>query len=265
MKNSKNPLNGKNIIITRSQDKISEVQNKFNEQGARILDFPTLIINYPDNLEPLDSALANINSFHWIIFSSSNGIKFLQKRLAEKNSSLNQFISNIKIAVVGEKTLKTLNELGIKANFVPPDFIAESLINHFPHSVNGLSILLPRVQTGGRDIISTEFKNAGARVVEVAAYESRCPNSIPKNTIHAIKQNKVDAILFSSGKTVKNAAYLLEKYFGKCWASYFDNVKILSIGPQTSLSCMEIFGRVDKQANIYTFEGLLDATLELFG
>ena len=258
------PLDQRNIIITRSREGILDIKKIFITKGAKIYDFPAISIGEPDDLNPLDEALNQINDFHWIIFSSSNGIKFVDKRLKYFNSSLKECSKKTKIAVVGEKTAITLDDFGIKADFIPPEFVAESLIDNFPISGYGLRVFVPRVQTGGRDLISDQFRKAGSRVFEVAAYETRCPDSIPADTIDLISNKKVDAIIFSSGKTVLNSAFLLEKALGKEWAKYFDQTKFLTIGPQTTKICKKIFGRVDGQAQKYTFEGLLDVAINIF-
>ena len=258
------PLYKKNFIITRSKDKISEITKLFTNKGAQIFEFPAIDVGYPDNLNPLDDALSEIDDFHWIIFSSSNGIKFVDERLRHFNTSLKECSKKVKIAVVGEKTSLMLNQLGIEADFIPPEFVAESLIQNFPISGYGLRVFLPRVQTGGRNLIAEEFRNSGSRVVEVAAYETRCPDSIPKETINAIANKKVDAMVFSSGKTVLNSSILIKKEFGKEWLSLLDDTKLLTIGPQTSKTCVKVFGRVDKEAVKYTFEGLLDAAIDVF-
>ncbi|MBO8203680.1 uroporphyrinogen-III synthase [Prochlorococcus marinus] len=257
------PLDQRNIIITRSKEGILDIKKIFTKKGANIYDFPAISIGDPDDLNPLDEALNQINDFHWIIFSSSNGIKFVDKRLRYFNSSLKVCSKKTKIAVVGEKTAKTLEDLGIKADFIPPEYVAESLIDNFPISGYGLRVFLPRVQTGGRDLIADEFRKAGSRVLEVAAYETRCPESIPEKTINVISNRKVDAFIFSSGKTVSNSAFLLEKEFGKEWLKYLDQTRLLTIGPQTTKICQKFFGRVDSQAEKYTFEGLLDVAINI--
>ena len=250
-------------IITRAKNNISDVKELFTNKGAQIFDFPAIDVGYPDDLKPLDDALSEINDFHWIIFSSSNGIKFVDKRLRNHNTSLKDCSKKIKIAVVGEKTSLTLKDLGIEPDFVPPEFVAESLIENFPISGYGLRVFLPRVQTGGRNFIADEFRNSGSRVVEVAAYETRCPDSIPIETINAIANRKVDAMVFSSGKTVSNSSLLLEKEFEE-WLTFLNHAKLLTIGPQTSQTCQKIFGRVDREADRYTFEGILDAAIDIF-
>ena len=264
MQNIQLPLTGRNIVITRSKEKINHVKDLFQSNGAQIFDLPALIIDYPEDLRPLDQALSEIDNFHWIIFSSSNGIKFMERRLIERGSSLRKYTGLIKIAVVGEKTSQALDQLGISADFVPPNFVAESLIENFPTSAYGLRILLPRVQTGGRTILSENFRNAGARVEEVATYESKCPESMPQKTIFAFRDGIIDAMIFSSGKTVYNSSFLLEKYLGIEWKSILSEVHLLTIGPQTSIACKEVFGRVDKEAEKYTFEGLRDAAIDIF-
>ena len=85
------PLHQKNIIITRSKDTISDIKKLFTNKGAQIFDFPAIDVGYPDDLNPLDDALSEINDFHWIIFSSSNAIKFVDERLKKFNTSLKEF------------------------------------------------------------------------------------------------------------------------------------------------------------------------------
>jgi len=264
MKEIKLPLQNKNIIITRSKDQISEVKTIFKNAGAFVFDLPALIIDYPDDVNPLDKVIDQINKFDWIVFLSSNGIKFLNKRLLEKGLSLKKCSDKFNIAVVGEKTAKYLNNIGINADYIPPKFIAESLVKYFPYPLKDLHVLIPRVQSGGNNLIIENFVSRGALVKEVAAYESRCPKSIPQETINALQSKMIDAILFSSGKTVKNTAFLLQKHFGREWESIIGEVKLFSIGPQTTLECQRNFGKVDKEADKYTFEGLLNATIDYF-
>jgi len=264
MKEIKLPLQDKNIIITRAKGQISEAKKIFQNEGANIFDLPALVIDYPDNVTPLDNIIDQIDKFDWIIFLSSNGIKYLSKRLLDKGLSLKRCSNDFKIAVVGEKTAQYLSNAGIIADYIPPDFIAESLVKHFPSPLKDLQILIPRVQSGGNNLIIESLLSRGALIKEVAAYESRCPESIPLETVNVLENKKIDAILFSSGKTVKNTAFLLQKHFGREWKSILSGVKLFSIGPQTTLECQSNFGRVDKEADKYTFDGLLKATIKYF-
>ena len=256
------PLQGKTVIITRAEGQQSDASQLFTIQGAKTLELPSLVVGPPKDWGPLDSALANLESFNWIIFSSGNGVRYVETRLKRIGKSLYDFANTLKIAAVGKKTAAILSELGVQVDFVPPDFIADSLIKHFPDYSNGLKILIPRVQSGGRTLLAEFFINKGCNVSEVAAYESSCPESIPEKTLFALKSFQVDAIAFTSGKTAKYSSILLEKYLGKEWLSYIYKVKLISIGPQTSLSCLNYFKRVDYEAINHDLEGLLQIYLQ---
>ena len=138
-----------------------------------------------------------------------------------------------------------------------------SLVEYFPQNPKGLKLFIPRVQTGGRSILSDSFRLKGAEVTEVAAYESSCPKDIPQKTIEALKSGEIDIIAFTSGKTVINTVSLFEKYFGENWLKLIEKIKLVSIGPQTTISCKKLIRKPDKEAEPHDLEGLLKACLEL--
>ncbi len=258
------PLSARTVVITRSQEQQGEATALFKAQGAKVLDLPALVIGPPDTWHPLDQSLTELAVFDWLIFSSSNGVNALEERLNRLGDTLANRANNVKVAAVGQKTAFTLEKLGVIANFVPPNFVADSLIQHFPDSPRGLKILIPRVQTGGRPVLSEAFRKAGALVVEVAAYESSCPEVIPEVTASAFLNNEVDAIAFTSGKTAMHTAQLFSKRFGEDWKLYLKHVNLISIGPQTSKTCKKYFSRVDQEADPHDLNGLIVACIHSF-
>jgi uroporphyrinogen-III synthase len=258
-------LKGRTIVVTRAREQLGEARKLLEQQGARVLDLPALEIGPPDEWGPLDDALAELDEFHWVVFSSANGVQAVDERLRLlQGSSLGCRPAGLRIAAVGRKTARLLDHLGAPADFVPPDFVADSLIEHFPVSGWGLRLLLPRVQSGGRSLLAEAFGEAGARVVEVAAYESRCPADMPETTATALASGEVDAITFSSGKTVLHTAALLEQTLGAETAAHaMSSIALVSIGPQTSQRCLDQFGRVDQEANPHDLDGLTQACLQV--
>ena len=253
----------KKIIITRAQEQESEAHKIFRKNGAEVFDLPSLVIGPPDDWAPLDDALLKIHTFDWIIFSSANGVRNVEERMKQIGLSLSKISKTIQIAAVGRKTASLLSDKNAKVSFVPPSFVADSLIEHFPKDQKGLKLFIPRVQTGGRSILSESFKLKGAEVTEVAAYESSCPKDIPQKTIDALKNGKIDIIAFTSGKTVINTVSLLKKYLGENWFQLIEKIKIVSIGPQTSNSCEKLIRKPDKEANPHDLDGLLKSCLEI--
>ena len=252
-------LAGRTVAVTRAEQQLGAARRLFEAAGARVVDLPALVVGPPDDWRPLDDALAELTEFHWILFSSANGVEAVQQRLGRRGGSLAHRPRGVKIAAVGRKTAALLEQFGTAADFVPPDFIAESLVEHFPVSGWGQRLLLPRVQSGGRTVLADAFAHAGARVVEVAAYETRCPEGLPSAAVAALEQRRLDAITFSSGKTVRHTAALLEGAFGAAWRQRLAGVAIVSIGPQTSARCQELLGRVDAEADPYDLQGLVAA------
>ncbi len=253
-------LQGRTIIVTRAREQLGEARQLLELQGARVLDLPALEIGPPDDWGPLDDALAELDEFHWVVFSSANGVQAVDERLRLVGSSLSRRPAGLRVAAVGRKTARLLDNLGAEADFVPPDFVADSLIEHFPVSGWGLRLLLPRVQSGGRTVLAEAFGKAGARVVEVPAYESRCPCDMPETTASALASGEVDAITFSSGKTVIHTAALVQQTLGAEKAAIaMQSLALVSIGPQTSQRCREQFGRVDQEASPHDLEGLVQA------
>jgi len=260
------PLSGRCIGVTRAEGQAGEARRLFEQAGARVIDLPALVVTPPSDWGPLDDALAELDSFHWLLVSSSNGADAVDARLRHRGNSLAHRPPGLRIAAVGRKTAQRLEELGAPADFVPPDFVADSLIEHFPCSAWGLRLLIPRVQSGGRTVLAEAFGEAGARVVEVAAYETGCPPGLPSAAVAALSGGHLDALTFSSAKTVHHTATLLHNAFGPDWAALLgphsrrsSPVALVSIGPQTSKACLERLGRVDAEATPHDLSGLVQA------
>ena len=98
-------------------------------------------------------------------------------------------------------------------------------------------------------------------MTKVAAYETRCPEEIAPAALKAIQKQKVDIITFASSKTVQHFFQLLETAAPQI-QSLLKNTCIASIGPQTSITCHQLLGRVDVEAKEYTLEGLTQAIVQ---
>ncbi|MGK7940514.1 MAG: uroporphyrinogen-III C-methyltransferase [Crocosphaera sp.] len=261
------PLANKIILITRAKEQSSQFSLLLQKQGAKTIEMPALEILPPSSWEQLDMAIETLSSFDWLILTSANGVKFFFQRLQELGKDM-RALGNIKIAVVGKKTASYLQQYYLTPDFIPPNFIADSLIAHFPESLSHQKILFPRVETGGREVLIKELQKEDANVVEVPAYQSGCPEKIDKQAWKALQEKQVNIVTFASSKTVKNFYTLLQKELNSNTQSdilsLLDNVVLASIGPQTSKTCYELFRRVDMEAEEYTLEGLTNQLIKQF-
>ncbi|HEY9845422.1 MAG TPA: uroporphyrinogen-III synthase, partial [Candidatus Caenarcaniphilales bacterium] len=211
----------------------------------------------------------------WLVLTSANGVDYFFDRLHAQGKDA-RTLAGLQIAVVGKKTALSLQQQGIKPDFVPPDFVADALVTHFPQGpdLTETKILFPRVETGGRDTLVTGLTAKGAHVVEVPAYQSGCPAAIAPAALVALQQQIVDVITFASAKTVQNFCQLLNQAVAGDatgvaaataagpWQAWLAGVCLASIGPQTSKACTRLLGRVDLEASEYTFEGLTQAIIK---
>jgi len=223
---------GKTVLVTRASGQASEFSQMLRSRGSRVLELPTLEIVPPSSWVDLDREIGRLGDFDWLVLTSSNGVDAFFGRLQHLGLD-SRALAGIEIAVVGQKTAQSLQRYGITPDFIPPNFIADVLVSHFPIALANQRILFPRVETGGREILVQEFTNLGATVIEVAAYQSQCPQSIDPQVLLALQSQQIDIITFASAKTVKHFCQLIGTSLPSGWQ---ERVSIASIGPQTSAS-----------------------------
>lgn len=256
------PLTGKTILVTRSAGQSSQFTTLLQQQGATVLELPAIEITPPSSWDALDRAIEQLERFDWLVLTSTNGVDYFVDRLVAQGKTLPDR-SALKIAVVGQKTAASLQRQGRQPDFIPPNFVADSLVEHFPEAVDGLKILFPRVETGGREVLVKELTGKGAEVIEVPTYQSGCAQTIAPPIAAALQQHKIDIITFASSKTVSCFHQLLSTLPVVQGSSpIMPTTCLASIGPQTSATCQQLFGRVDIEAEDYTLDGLTQAIVK---
>ncbi|MBH8561352.1 uroporphyrinogen-III synthase [Nostoc sp. CENA67] len=263
------PLTGKTILVTRSVGQSSQFSDRLTACGATVIEMPTLEIGPPASWEALDHAIANLSDFDWLILTSTNGVDYFLDRLQVQGKDTSA-LTDVKIAVVGEKTAQSLKQYGIQPDFTPPNFVADSLVENLSAELPGKKVLFPRVESGGREILVKELTAKGAEVIEVAAYQSCCPTTVPSSAKLALQNRTVDVITFASSKTVQFFYQLASSILANnvdgnqsaVVAKKLEGICIASIGPQTSKTCHSLFGRVDVEAEEYTLDGLTQALIK---
>jgi uroporphyrinogen-III synthase len=189
------PLQNRKIVVTRDKHQAVELIKSLKSFGAECLLLPAIKISETDDWHDCDLALQEINTYDWIVFSSANGIRFFYKRAEELKAGNYKN----KIAVVGKKTLRELEEYGLKADLIPATFSASGLIEAFrSENIRGKRILNPTSEIA-RDTLQSGLEEFGAQVDRITVYKNECVKGQYSNkVIEAIGQNIIDAILFFS-------------------------------------------------------------------
>ena len=92
-------LHSPRIVVTRRAEQADEFAAKLTAAGFTPILFPTIELVAMDK-RPLDDALSTIETFDWLIFTSTNAIDFFFRRV----DALNVCPSWPKIAAVGTAT-----------------------------------------------------------------------------------------------------------------------------------------------------------------
>ena len=255
------PLLGKRIIVTRAREQASHLVNRLSDLGAECLQYPTIQVVAPDSWKPLDHAIKNLPDYHWLVFTSVNGVQFFFKRLFENHYDV-RALSHVKTACIGPATADKLFGYGIKTDILPESYRAESIVEAFENEdVDGKKILLPRAREA-RPILPVELTRMGASVDEIAAYFTEPVSDHTDALMEQLRSGAVDMITFTSSSTVKNFKALLPMDEQD---DLLKGVVIASIGPITTETAKEMGFPVHITADAYTIPGLCDAILKFYG
>ena len=259
----KRPLFGKRVMVTRTREQASELVNLLEEQGADVLERATISIQDPDSWAPLDQALAKLNQYDWVLFTSLNAIRNFFGRLHAQGKDARAF-GSARIGVVGSATAEALQEYGLLADLVPAKFTSEGLSESLVGiGVAGKSILIPRAAKA-REILTATLEQAGATTDAVPAYQNVRPCGYDEQLRQELTEGCIDVVTFTSSSTVTNFLHMLnEKDPGKL-AELLQHTAIAAIGPITGQTVRDNGLAVAIQPATHTIPALVEAIVRHF-
>ncbi len=256
----KKPLFGKRIIVTRARSQASELAVILESLGANTMMLPTIKIIKPEDTAPLDNAIKNLKDYHWIIFTSVNGVESFFENLFQSGQD-SRNLSNNKICVIGPATAERLNSFGLKADMQPDEFIAEAIVEIFQKmDISGMKILLPRADIARADLCSG-LEKCGAQVDEVIAYQTCMDDDQDEKVIEEIRSGCFDLITFTSSSTVKNFIQLIGR---KDLKQVFSSSIIASFGTITKKIAGSDDVKVHIQPEKYTIFDLVQSIVKYY-
>lgn len=254
------PLLGKNILITRAREQSREFTTRLKKLGAEVIEFPTIEIIPPSSWKGVDHAIAQLKSYDWVIFTSANGVHFFFQRLKEKGKNRRSLWGS-KICAIGPATAQQLKKKGLQVDYIPKEFVAESILKGFKRmGVMGKRILLARAKKA-RDVLPEGLRSMGAKVDVVETYRTVKPKAGAERLKRLLKKKQVDVITFTSSSTVTNFIDLLKM---ETVQDLLKGIAIACIGPVTARSVRQAGLKVHIQPKEYTIPGLTRAIAEYF-
>ena len=250
------PLFGQRVVVTRTREQASQLSRQLLELGAEVLEIPTIKIVPPDNKQDLMDALLGLGEYDWIVFTSPNGVDAFFDYFFKAFEDLRD-IGGLRIAAVGSVTAQKLRDLHLKVDLMPDEYVAKKIVAAFRgyESIENLRMLLVRAQVANGDL-PKGLEEAGAIVDDIAIYKT-VPETEDRNGAAArFAEAGADWITFTSSSTVQNfhARFNLPQL-----VKQHPNLKLASIGPETSKALAELGLKPTVQAREHTIDGLVAA------
>ena len=256
----KGRLSGRRVIVTRARAQAQALVDLLEADGAEVLVFPCIEIVDPEDFAPVDAALAHLDGYDWVVFTSANTVGRLFSRAATLGIDLANAVSKatgLQVAAVGPATAAALAARGVKADFVPEEHVGEGVLEGLLSrgAGPGTSVLLPRALEA-RELLPTELGARGVRV-DVAPVYRTVPGKGDPAVLERLRRGEADAVTFTSSSTVRNFVRLTG-------GVDLSGLVVASIGPLSSKTAEELGLHVDVQPSEYTVSALAAALGEHF-
>ncbi len=268
------PLAGVRVVTTRSASGEDRLRALLEMAGARVLAWPTSEYPPPRDPSPLEAALARLDRFDWVVFTSARAVAAVGEGRATMAPAAGG-PPTPRVAAVGPATARAATEAGwtvaVEGRGPGARGLAARVAATFP--VAGARVLFPAA-SGAGPTLEEEFTALGARVTRVEAYRT-VVTPPPAERVRADLAAGVDAVTFASPSAVEAVDRALggdpaprgpahPAHAGEL-ARALTGIAVACIGPTTA-AALERRGVADvRVAAAATLEGVVEALVELFG
>jgi uroporphyrinogen III methyltransferase/synthase len=250
------PLFGQRIVVTRTRTQASQLSRQFAERGAEVLEIPTIKTVPPENLAPIADALLELNSYDWLVFTSPNGVTHFFEYFFKGFDDLRD-IGGVRIAAVGPATAAKLKELHLRVDLMPDEFLAVKIAAAFAkyESVDNLKICLARAEVANPELPQA-LEALGAIVDDIACYKTIPETEDLTGAAARMLEAGADWLTFASSSAVEN---FHTRFDLPALIKKFPEMKLASIGPETSKTLLALGVKPTVEAKPHTIEGLVAA------
>jgi uroporphyrinogen III methyltransferase / synthase len=253
------PLFGQRIVVTRRTEQAGAFAQKLAELGADVLEVPTIKITTPIEKDAIVDCLLELNSYDWLVFTSANGVTSFFDIFFRRFQDLRD-IGGARIAAVGPATAAKLRELHLQVDLTPEEFTAKKIAEAFKkyQDIENVKMCLLRAEVANADLPNA-LAEMGAIVDDIAIYKTVPETEDPGGACERMVENGADWVTFTSSSTVEHfhARFDLPKLMKK-----FPQLKIASIGPETTKAIAALGLKPALQAKEHTTDGLIEALLK---
>jgi uroporphyrinogen-III synthase len=245
-----NHLQNNRILVTRASHQTKSFCKQIESLGAESLLLPMIAIQAIKDQTRIEKELQELENINWIVFTSVNTVHYFFEAIEKYNIKVH-FLTDLRIATVGETTKSALEKIGYRSNFVPIEYTAQMLAKQLP-IFGDERILIPQSSKANNEYVDL-LKDQCKEVITLPIYENYNPE-YTQEEFEAIFNPQLDWITFFSGSAVTNFYNHIERY-----SIELEETQIAVIGPST-LKVLEEYGASAKvMADPYTEDGMIAA------
>ena len=246
------PLFGKRVLVTRSRTQSADLVEHLERAGAEPVEVPTIEIQPVEDFCKVDSALARLADYEWVVFTSTNTVEQLFVRLVAMGHDARKFHAS-RVAAIGTATAAALRERGIVADLISRESVSQSLIDDLAEQgVAGQKILLPGAEIRP-DRLRRGLEGLDGIVEEITLYRTVLPSGARPLLAEALGTG-IDTATFTSSSTVTNLVTSLDGDVNR-----LEGVIIACIGRVTAETARKAGLNIDIIAEDSTAAGLVQA------
>ncbi|MDA2937660.1 uroporphyrinogen-III synthase [Acidobacteria bacterium AH-259-A15] len=255
-------MQDRTILITRSQAQAFEFRRLLEKAGAKVLEVPTIEIR-PAHSPELDSAIMQLGSYDWLMFTSVNGVEIFMQRAQELGQLPAPEDSALpRICTIGPATARKVESYGYLVELIPKLYQAEGVLQDFLRfnqgQIKALRILLPRARKA-RELLPKRLREQGAEVDLIPVYDTVVPKESRFTLAELLRSESPDLITFTSSSTVRNFVTLTEE------DEDLKRYRYAAIGPITAATAHEYGLDIVVQAEKFSIPDLVAAIGRYFG
>jgi hydroxymethylbilane synthase len=244
------PLAGRRVVVTRAADQAGTLSESLRRMGAQVVELPVVAFAPPDDWSQVDLALAALDQYDWLVFTSANGVRFFFDRARQTGVPVGKI--RAKICAVGPATAAAVENYTLAVHLMPHDYVGAALADALlKQGVAGQRVLWARAAVA-RETVPESLRQAGVEVDTVAVYRTIAPPGLEAQARKIFGESKPDWVTFTSGSTVRNL-------LAAVGAEALAGIRCASIGAVTTEAALRHGLTIAAEANPSTAEGLADA------
>lgn len=250
-------LKGKRVLVTRDFRQSKSFCQQLEAVGAIPVVIPLIEIVHQVNGQEKQQLIENFLHMDWIIFTSTNGVEHFFQEFSPKSFDFSQK----KFAVVGKATERCLKSYGFGADFVPPQYTGQCLVNEMHHYINkNDTILFVKGKIAG-EMIPDHLTKEGYHFQLFTVYDTVQNQAGKKRLIEMLQNGALDILTFTSPSAVRSFIHCLS---GTGLLDGCNERLVAVIGP-TSRDAAEALGlKVSIMPDAYTIPSMVEAIHRYF-